>query len=136
MGLIQINLNFLKTPNLYNIKIRICMKLKEITQQFLGIFTCSIMTKKHVTMGRTRIRVILENKRVDLMRDLSISHYFIKDKLIQIVKIIGVSPFNLSLTLIHLTVGTKFENTSKEKLQRKRNLLWPTSHPEHHKIIS
>lgn len=121
---ILINLDFLKIPNLYNIKIRLCMKIKEKTQQFQGIFTCSITMNKQITLVMSKTRASLEKRMVDSTSNLSIRDYFTKVRRIRIVKIIVVNLFNLLLTQIHLTVGIKFVNIKKERQQKRRNLLW------------
>ena len=135
MSLIWINLDFLKIPNLCNIKIRLYRKIKEKSQQFQGIFTCSITMNKQITLVMTKIRVILEKRMVDSMSNLSIRDYFTKGRHIRIGKIIVVSLFNLFLIQIHLTAGIKFVNINKERQQKRRNLLWQTNHQEHLKIV-
>jgi len=121
---IWINLDFLKIPNLCNIRIRLCRKIKEKTQQFQGIFTCSIMINKQITLVMTKIRAILEKMMVNSMNNLLIRDHFTKGRLIKIGKIIVVNPSNLNLTRIHLTVGINFVNISKERQQKRRNLSW------------
>ena len=50
-------------------------------------------------------------------------------------KITEVNLLNLLQIQILLVAGTKFVSISKEKQQRKRNLLWPLNNQENLKIV-
>lgn len=90
------------------------MKIKIIK---IVTFKCAMVSKNRIM--KLLIKILYPNK----------GQIFID-------KIIAVNLFNLFQIQTLLTVGTRSVSTNKEKLQRKRNLLWPKNLQEHLKIVS
>lgn len=131
------SINFLKIHILPNIKIKIYSQIKEKTHPFQEIFICLIIIREIITIKTKIITDILDPRMLDSMKikDLLII-VFVKNKgQISIGKITEVNLLNLLRIQILLIAGTKFVSISKEKQQRKRNLLWPLNNQENLKIV-